>query len=654
MKSFTTFLLLLLTYIGYGQTNFSSENYSITNKDLETNIFKKDSTAHALVIYEYGESYVDKNTFQLKTKIKRKIKILDREGFKKANIIIDLYKNDSGDSKEKISDISATTNNLVDGKISKTRLEKNQIFREKYNDNYTRVKFALPNIKEGSVITYSYTLESPFMFKYKGWEFQSDIPTLHSEYRASIPGNYEYNIKLVGGKKLHTNESKLVKNCLSTGRGAKADCFNSIYVMKDVPAFIDEDYMTTRNNYLARIDYELKIYRSFDGGIKNYARTWKTTDKDLKSEQAIGRQLNKGGLVKDLLTEIVSKESDPLTKAKAIYKYVQDHYTWNGEYNLFKEVSLKGLIKNKSGRASEINLLLFNLLKENDIDVKVVLISTRPNGLATKVHPVISDFNYLILQASIDGKTFLLDAVDDYLPFGQIPFRCLNQYGRLLDFKEGSYWLPISVDKAATKILKVELNFDENGTLNGVVESKKTGYHALGSKKDYHSNNDAYLKSYKDKHPNIGIISYDVATKEKSSQKFEEVFDITMETETIGDNIYLNPFIFKFITENPFKLQERTYPIDFGYKDAYLYTLKLNLNGKYDVVEIPESIALKLPSNTGSLILNTKYENDVITLFFKFNFSEAIYTSNFYGYLKSFFATIVDTQTNALIVLKNK
>ena len=42
----------------------------------------------------------------------------------------------------------------------------------------------------------------------------------------------------------------------------------------------------------------------------------------------------------------------------------------------------------------------------------------------------------IYVQATINNKTYLLDATDKYLNFGQIPFRSLNQYGRLLDFKK--------------------------------------------------------------------------------------------------------------------------------------------------------------------------------------------------------------------------
>ena len=434
MKHLPVSLFLFLSFFGYSQNTFNSEDYAITKGDIETNIYKKDSTAHALVIYELGNSYIDKFDFKLKTEIKKKIKILDKEGFNQATIIENLYNNDEGYIKEKILDINATTSNIIDGKISKTKIEKSQIFEEKYNDNITRIKFTLPNVKEGSVISYSYTIESPFIFKFKDWEFQHDVPTLYSEYRASIPGNYQYNIKLVGGQKLDINDSKLEKDCLNAGDGTKADCFVTRYVMKNIPAFVEEEFTTAKMNYLSRVDYELKTYKGFDGSIKNYTKTWKTTDRDLKTKQSIGRQLNKSSIVKNVLPESIIIEKDLLKKANAIFKFVQQNYTWNDKYNLFKEVSLKDLVTNKTGRASEINLLLYNLLANNGIDVKTVLLSTRAHGLATKVHPVITDFNYLLVQATINDKSYLLDAMDNYLTFGQISFRCLNQYGRLLDF----------------------------------------------------------------------------------------------------------------------------------------------------------------------------------------------------------------------------
>jgi len=648
------FLLCLITPFLYvfSQTEDKSYNYRVNLSELKMTSYEKDSTANAVVLYEYGNSFFDKNDFVLKTEEKRKIKILNREGFDKANITIYLY--NSNQRKEKVKKITATTYNLIDGKVTTTKLKEANIFEEKYNENYTLVKFTLPNIKEGSVINYSYTIISPFMFKYKGWEFQDDIPKVYSEYRTSIPANYEYNIKLVGGKKLFINEQDIQPNCLEGSNGAYAGCTNSIYAMKDIPAFIEEDYITSKSNYLARIEYELKIFQGFDGVINNYTKTWKTVDKEFRTDKDIGRQLSKSIKLKDLLSDAIINENDIYKKASAIYSYVQEHYTWNGDYKIFKDVSVKDLIKNKSGNVSSINILLHSLLKEANIDAKPVLISTRNNGFPTKIFPVISDFNYLIVQATIDDKTYLLDATDNYLSFGEIPFRCLNSYGRLMDFKNGSEWIEIAPNGLSTIQFRAELNIDKNENITGTVNSKKTGYHALNSRKKYYQNSDTYVTNLENKYPNIGISNHNLTSEGKTNPNFIETYNIEYHPDESGDNIYLNPFFTTFFKENPFKLQERTYPIDFGYKDTYYYVLKLNFGNAYTVLEKPENSSFALPNNKGNVIFSSAVDKNVINIMLKISFKDTIYLPEYYPYLKDFMSKIVDIQTNSLILLKKK
>ncbi len=652
MKKPLLLILLFISVHSFSQSNFNSEDLTVTKADMELATYEKDSTANALVLYEYGNSYVHKTSYKLVTEVKQKLKILNRKGFDHANIEITLY--NDGNTKEKISNITATTFNIENNTVSKTQLEKSQIFEEKYNDNYTLVKFTFPNIKEGSVIVYSYSLETPYMFNYRPWYFQSNIPTLYSQYEASIPGNYEYNIKLVGFLKLDTDESVVEKNCLDGGRGSYAHCAKYNYIMKNIPAFTEEEYMTTSKNYLSRIEYELKSFNGFDGTVNNYTKTWKTVDSELMTDKDIGRQLNKSSVIKGLLEDSTMKEKDQLSKAKSIYGYMQDNFVWNGKYEIFQDVSIKNLIDNKSGKVSEINILLHNLLEEHGIEVMPVLLSTRNNGFATKIFPILSDFNYLIVQATIEGKSYLLDATEKYTSFGELPFRCLNQYGRLLDFKNGSQWIDINPENPSTIQYKVELDLTAEAQLQGKIKKKSTGYHALPLKMAYFENNQEYIKSRKDAYQTIDFVDYKVLKEDTTDFEFSEVFEIEHLTETTGNNIYLNPFLFKFFTENMFKLQERTYPIDFGYKDSYLYNLKIELDETYKVLEHPKDLTLKLPNNTGTILLNSKVEDHTFRLYFKINFSEAIYNPEYYNYIKDFMGSIVDIQKNSLIVIQKK
>ncbi|MBV7270197.1 DUF3857 domain-containing protein [Winogradskyella luteola] len=622
---------------------------SVTKSDLELNHYSKDSTANALVIYDHGNSLVDEDTFWLRFQVKRKIKILKAEGLKEGEIEVRLYKGKS--SKEKIRNIKAATYNLENKIIVKDVLKPSAIFEEE-NENYILVKFVLPKVKVGSVITYSYETQSRFMAKFQPWYFQGANPVLYSEYNTSIPGNYEYHIKLVGNIPLETNDQTVKKDCIYLNGGASANCAVAKYVMKNIPAYKPEGFTTTALNYIARIEYELSVIRRFNGSVERLTKTWDYVDKELKTDSDFGKQISKKSLIKNILPSGISSKDNQLEKAKAIRQFVVDNFKWNGKYERY-DVSVKELLKEKVGSVFEINLLLENLLSSEGYKVYPILISTRNNGLPTKIFPVLTDFNYVILKTTIDGKDYYLDATEQYIPFGELPFRCLNQYGRLMDFENGSYWENITVKKHSLRHHKVNMTFQDDMFL-GTIDSKFTGYHAHSLKRICTESPQAYLEQKVNANPNIKIKAHDISNFDKSEYDFQETIEIAMEPEIIGNKIYLNPFVFKFFKENPFKLQERTYPIDFGYKDIYTYAMKLELGENLSVTETPKDINHKLPNNSGSFTCSVKQLDNHLTIYFRIKFDNAIYVPQFYDYLKDFMSEIVETQNNALIVLEKQ
>ncbi|MDY2587648.1 DUF3857 domain-containing protein [Winogradskyella aquimaris] len=642
------------TIIAFALTTFVclAQKYNIdmqvTKSDLELTSYAKDSTANALIIYDYGNSYIDKETFWLTCQVKQKIKILRKEGVDLGVVEIKLYKGKS--SKERIKDIRGTTYNLENNEIIRTQLKQSAIFEEE-NENYTLVKFVLPNVKVGSVITFSYETRSRFIAKYQPWYFQSSNPVLYSEYNTSIPAIYNYHVKLVGSIPLSVNDIKLQRNCLEVGSGGSADCTISKYVMKDIPAYKPEGYTTTDYNYISRIEYELNEIVYFDGRKDKISKTWKDVDKELKSDADFGRQVSRKSLVKKVLPNDISSISDKLKKAKAIYQFVLDHYKWNEKYDRY-DVSVKNLVKEKIGSAFEINLLLENLLTSEGYKVYPLMISTRGKGLATKIYPVLTDFNYLILKVIIDEKDYFLDATEPYLSFGELPFRCLNQYGRLMDFEDGSYWEDIVVEDYSTISHRIHLNsFTSNG-FNGLLGSKFSRYHAHDLKNAYKQNPFTLKESRVNDYKSININKHDIVDSGMDSANFQEKIEFTLEPELIADKIYLNPFIIKFFEVNPFKLQERTYPIDFGYKDSYTYTLSIDLGDNLKVLELPKPANIILPNQTGSFVFNIDLTDDILTLFFKVKFDKAIYGPEYYDALKLFMNNVVKTQNNTMVVLQ--
>lgn len=646
-----TLLLFFISFFTHGQETFNSDDLRVTNYDLKATSFPKDSLAPAVVLYEMGNAYVNRDNFKLTIEVKKKIKILTQEGSEYANISIPLYVGEK--AKDKLISVNASSFNLQNGELEKTQLNASDVFYEDTSYGYTLAKLAIPNSKKGSVITYSYTIESVFFFNFRGWSFQSEIPKLTSEYKTSIPGNWEYNIKLVGGLKLFNRTETIEYQCLEVGNGSYANCSNIHYIMKDIPAYRAEEYTTSHRNYLSRIHYELAVFRRFDGFVKKYSKTWEQADKELRSDDNLGKQFYKKGPVKDIVGYI-KKGNSSLETAQSAYNYVQSTYTWNNALGIYGDNSVKNLMKESSGNIVEINTLLLNLLHELDIEVYPVFASTRQKGFITRVYPVISDFNYLFVKAVIDGNTYYLDATEKYNPFGELPFRALNHYARVLDIKYGSFWEDIDPKKVSTYQNKIELSISKDNTLNGKMNVTSSGYKSLGIKSKYFFNPLKYLEAIQSDYEGIDLKNHKLLEGNENSFTVKEEFDISYSIEELDGKFYINPFINPIFKENPFKLQQRTYPIDFGYKDAYLYRLKINVDENFDVLEVPEQQVLSLPNNSGKLIFSTKKTDNSVEVYFKVNFNETLYASEFYPYLKEFFSQLVDIQTNSLIVLKKK
>src|SRR5690606_29814297 len=94
------------------------------------------------------------------------------------------------------------------GKISETKMKSESVFKEVVDKNHDLTKFTLPNVKEGSVIEYTYRLTSDFVFNFKGWQFQFEIPVVLTEYRATFPEWFHYDKYSQGYISFDVNEHK--------------------------------------------------------------------------------------------------------------------------------------------------------------------------------------------------------------------------------------------------------------------------------------------------------------------------------------------------------------------------------------------------------------------------------------------------------------
>lgn len=636
----------------YGQ--FSLDELKMTRYD-------KDTTAHAVVLKEFGKTWLSSGDHTpLIHEYHVKIKLFDDQAFNQGTVNIPIYKIDN-DKFEKVSDVQAicyyTDEN---GNVKKAELDPQKVFHIKANRYWDEIKFAIPGLRKGCVIEYQYHLETPLIRNFRTWQFQAFIPKIYSEYEAHIPAVYNYNVSLRGPYKLTSMSSALEKDCFAPGGGIRCDCSKITYIMKDMPAFITETDMTSPKNFMSAIHFELKdYYNAFNDSKTKVAQEWRDIDNDLKHYDDFGGQIKRSGLMKDRMLPVIAGKTDDLAKAEAIYAYLQKNYKFNGIIGFGSEDGIKKALDNHIGSVADINLTLIAALNAVGINTEAVLLSTRSNGVVNKLYPVVTEFNYVVAKANIGDKSYLLDASDPLLPFGLLPLECINDQGRVMSMDKPSYWIDLVASQKKSRIYSFNLTLQDDGKITGTMVNYSSGYEAYDKRRAIKKFNsaDEYVDDLDNKLKKIKILKSEIKNLDSLELPLTEIYQIEIDAfpDLNKDRLIFNPFFIDRVAENPFKLQERTYPVDRGAMFDDKFTLVLHLPKQFSVENMPQNIALALPQQGGRFLVNYAANDDGSIAFSHLTqFNKSIYSSEEYPALKEMFNKIIQAENGEIIFKKNK
>lgn len=617
--------------------------------------YDKDTSAHAVVLDEFGDAYFDNyGDHNLIFEHHFKVKVLKTSGLNLADYEIPLRKHNG--RSEILRSIEASSFNLENGTVKESKVDLKKIYTEKRNDYIDIKKIPVPNVQVGSVFEIKYVLESPFIFNFRTWTFQWDIPKVRSEFWALIPANYNYNVILKGFLPLSKNESELVKDWFSPGGGNKADCSRLKLAMTDIPAFLEEDFMTASHNYISSINFELSEIKYFDGRVDKITAEWKDVEDELRREQRFGVQLKRGKDLGDAVGLLVASEKDSLARARKVYDFVKSWFKWNEEYSKYCENGIKKAFDSKTGNVGDINLSLIAALRFADLDADPMILSTRENGFVTEIHPVLSDFNYVIAKLNIGTKSYLLDATDPFMPFGTIPLRCLNGKGRVIGDKN-SYWYDLTPSDKMREVNYVTLRLDPDGYFRGTVQRLCYGYDAISRRKKIFSfsNRSEYIQDLDNELAKINIKNFEVEDLEDIQKPLTEKFDVEIEgfDDLNKDVLFFNPYFIDRWEQNPFRSNERLYPVDFAAPVESFVMLTLEYPEEFQLESLPENVALVLPDSGGRFYVSSSNLGNKLTISNRLTIARTLYTSNEYHLLKELFSRILQIQ-NTDIVLKKK
>jgi hypothetical protein len=628
-----------------------------------------DSNANAIVLADVGSTEFEGNTngfFTLVYKRHKRILLRNRNAFDAATIMFQLYTY-TVQSSDELRDIEATTYTLSNGQITETKLDKSQIFTEKARKNYTNYKFTLPNLTEGCIIDYKYTIRSPYQNnEIRNWAFQGQYPCLWSEYTVSIPSFFNYMVTKQGYLKFTIDSVKKSFNTYSiVDPGDASSSYRVLHIsgddiwarwaIKDVPAFKSESYTTTPDNHISKVKFRLySIKYSEESNVINILKDWYSKMKDLMNNEDFGKSLTENnGWLKDEV-ETLTKNTDQLQGARNIWQYVRNNFVTTDNDEIYLTQSLKKTFQTRKGNVADINLLLTAMLMQKNYDVQPVLLSTRDNGYPIETQSFLDQVNYVIARVLIDTTYYLLDATDSRLGFGKLPAKCYNRSGRIV-----SAQAPLLINLSADSLVEKKNTFcfissDDKGNMSGNITSTLGYYESYGIRnKLVGTKQEEYTKSLAKSYPTemeVANITLD------SVNNYDDPITVNTEIKFKFDEdiVYFYPMFNEVWKTNPFAAAERAYPVEMDNVIKELYTFTMQVPPGYDVDEIPKSTRVNLNGDEGKFeYIIVKSGND-IQMRCTLALAKANYLPEDYKTLRDFFAYVVKKEAEPIVFKKKK
>src|SRR5690554_3064631 len=303
-------LFLLASTLSFSQLERTDTFGEPSTSDFELEEYKEEPEATGAILYEsanfYALSNIKRNNVRLVKEIHRKIKVFDAKKFDYATVEIPYYKGNEYYGEE-VKDFQAVTHN---GTVQHY-VPHSSFYKTQKSGVGNVITFTFPDVQNGSILEYTYTIVSPYFFDLDGWEFQHGLPTLYSKFKTELPAYFRYNRILYGDKKLSVEEAIIrKKGFLLPSNSEHVDTELNLYVMTDVPSFSEEAYMLSKKNYISRIVYEPVAFKAFLGYDQVFTRSWKDVDNRFETRSDFGQQLNKKRYFRKQLPQEILKIKD--------------------------------------------------------------------------------------------------------------------------------------------------------------------------------------------------------------------------------------------------------------------------------------------------------------------------------------------------------
>lgn len=646
MRHFICLIFLVSCSISFAQNHRFGR---VSIEELEKTESKITPDAAAEILYEKANVSLELNTrgkFVLTREYEGRIKIYDKDNVDEDLLVLEVLFSSSSNSRESVSGLRGSTYNLENGKSVETRVRNSDIFSESINRYWNSQKFTFPNVQNGSVLEYKYTITSENFREIDRWFFQKEIPVIYNEFKFKHPDMFRFSPDIRGGISGRTI------------RGGEAshdytfDYETTTFIYENLPALDREAFVFNLDNLKASIRFELMQFAHAGHMSENYATSWEQIGKDLMRHSNFGGQLAGNNFLNDPVQQIIANAETDEEKMERIFNYAKNNFSWNNFTGITTENGIRNTFNNKSGNVADINLLLVSMLQKAGLNASPVVSSTVSNLMLNYSFPSITSLNYVIAAVDIDNTTYLMDATERYSRINMLPMRALNHRGFKLISENQITETPLLNYAMSTSRKTALVNLNPDGTISGNFSENRDSYFAMNDKRRQTSNpkqfEERYLNNY-----NFDIDNFKIEENEERGMfRYSFQFENAPGGNVIGDKIIFNPLFFTQNKTPMFVSNNRNYPLEFGTLMALEKIFRIKIPEGYKVESLPESKTFVVEGNVAGYSYNVEQKDDMIIVSTLYQIGHSTLPFSFYEPMKEFELNEINAEAQQIVLVK--
>jgi len=516
--------------------------------------------------------------------------------------------------------------------------------------------FTMPDVRVGSIVEYRYrhNFERGYVFN-SNWVLSQGLFTKYAKFSLYPSRDFSLRFSWPSGLPGDTAPPKEAHGRITLE-------------VRDVPAFVTEEYMPPENELKYRVDF-IYIADSYGDPEKDPKLFWRKYGK--ATYRRVNEFVDRRRAMTEAVGQIVAPDDSPEAKLRKIYERTQRVRNTSFERKKSQQEQERENLKNAwdaedvwkrgYGNGNQIAWLFLALVRAAGIAADPVIVSTRDVHFFNPNVMNPNDLNSNIVVVTLDGKDLFLDPGTALVPFGALPWWETEVSGLRIT-KDGGEWVttPRSDPRDSRTERKALLKLTSSGTLEGKLTVTYTGQEAWWRRLEEHDEDDADRKRFLEEQIKADIPSgseVELVNRpdwDSASQFLVAQFNLRVPgwVAGAGQRALMPVGLFGAQERLGFEHATRTHPLYFNFPHQSADHIGIELPANWRVSSTPKPRTDDLTSfvystwteeQAGSLQLNRALSVNSVLVNIKF-----------YGMVQGFFQTVRSGDEDQVILLAGK